>query len=115
MVSALAAKRGEIMDIGVGDKLYIEFVKDGSVWTQNVTNQTNMMKVTFDRYLEGQKQVEVLWDIEIQTRNRPKDDVIILNNVIKLAASNPNACVARSKGQNDCFSQPRASADGKTC
>jgi hypothetical protein len=110
-----ACETGDLMDVGIGDKLDIEFLLKGTVWTQNVSNQTNMKKVTFDRDLKGQKQVEVLYEIELASGTKPSEDVIFTNSVIKLSAAQPEACVPRNKGMNDYVSPVRASADGKTC
>jgi hypothetical protein len=106
---------GDQMDVETADKLDIEFILNGTVWTQNITNRTNNKKVTFDRDLEGQKQIEVLYQIEMPTRNKPADDVIFTDTVIKLSHSEPDACVPTSKGANDYVSPVRASRDGKTC
>jgi hypothetical protein len=106
---------GELMDVEIADELYIEFVLNGSIWTQNVTNRSNGKKVSYDRDLEGQKQIEVLYQIEAPTRNRPSDDIIFVDTVIKLSQPEPDACVPTSKGMNDYVSPVRVSSDGKTC
>jgi hypothetical protein len=106
---------GDLMEVDVADKLDIEFVLDGTVWTQNIKNQSNGKLVTFDRDLEGQKQIEVLYQIEAPTRNRPSEDVIFTNSVITLSESQPEACVPTTKGVNDYVSPVRASRDGKIC
>jgi hypothetical protein len=103
------------MDVQTGDKLDVEFSLKGTVWTQVITNQSNGKSVKFDRDLEGQKQVEVLYEIELQTSAKPSDDVIFTNSVIKFAKPAPQSCVPRSAGANDYVSPVRVSSDGTTC
>jgi hypothetical protein len=110
-----ACEGGDIMTVETGDLLDIDISFNGMVWTQTITNRSNHKTVTFDRDLKGQKQVEVLWEIEEQTQSKPVEDVIFTNSVIKFKDSAPMSCVPRSQGQNDYVSPVRASADGKTC
>lgn len=114
---ALGAKceGGDILDLEVGDKLDIDMSLSGSVWTQKITNQSTGKTVKFDRDLMGQKQVEVLYEIELQTQSKPSEDVIFTQSVIHFSKSAPESCMPRSQGANDWFSPVRASADGKTC
>jgi hypothetical protein len=106
---------GDIMDVAIGDQLDIDMSLNGNVWTQVITNRSNGKTVKFDRDLMGQKQVEVLYEIELQTQAKPSEDVIFTASVIKFSKSAPESCMPRSQGSNDYFSAVRASADGKTC
>lgn len=109
---------GGVMKVKTGDKLDIEMVLNGTVWTQKVTNQSNGTSVDFDKDLKGQKQQMVLFDIEIPTGGgnvRPADDVIFTSTVIKFGKAAPNDCVPSQQGTTDYYSPPRVSSDGKTC
>lgn len=110
-----ACEGGDIMTVETGDLLDVDISFNGMLWTQTITNKSNGKTVKFDRDLKGQKQVEVLWEIEEQTQSKPSEDVIFTNSVVKFKDSAPMSCVPRSQGQNDYVSPVRASADGKTC
>jgi hypothetical protein len=110
-----ACEGGDIMTVETGDLLDIDISFNGMLWTQTITNRSNGKTVKYDRDLKGQKQVEVLYEIEEQTQAKPVEDVIFTNSVIKFKDSAPMSCVPRSQGQNDYVSPVKASADGKTC
>lgn len=115
-------KGGAVMKVAVGDKLDIEMVLHGTKWTQIVTNRSNGNSVDFDIDLEGQQQPRAMFKIETidnQTftlnPTKPVDDVIFTSSVVTFKAPEPNACVPGTQGENDWFSPPRVSSDGKTC
>lgn len=110
-----ACEGGDIMTVETGDLLDIDISFNGMLWTQTITNRSNGKTVKYDRDLKGQKQVEVLYEIEEQTQSKPVEDVIFTNSVIKFKDSAPMSCVPRSQGQNDYVGTVRASMDGKTC
>jgi len=108
---------GEGMTVATGDKLDIEFVLNGTIWSQVITNQSNGNSVDFDYDLKGQGQQWAIFTIEIPmgSRVRPVDDLIFTDSVITFSESRPDNCVPSQQGSDDFFSQPRVSADGKTC
>lgn len=108
---------GEVMDVEVGDELYIDMrLKEGStIWNQKVTNLSNDQSVDFDIDLKGQDQNWALFEIEIVSSTLPSSDVIFKNSVMTLATPEPEACQPDSYGPEDYFSAPLASADGTRC
>ena len=40
---------GEAMDVGIGDRLNIDFAVKGNEWTQTVTNLSNFRRATIER------------------------------------------------------------------
>jgi hypothetical protein len=115
-------KGGNVMKVAVGDKLDIEMFLEGTTWTQIVTNRSNGNSVDFDIDLEGQQQPRAMFKIETidnQTftlnPTKPVDDVIFTSSTVTFKESEPKACVPGTQGENDWFSPPRVSSDGKTC
>ncbi|MBN1656089.1 MAG: hypothetical protein JXA30_20140 [Deltaproteobacteria bacterium] len=108
---------GDGMTVQVGDKLDTEFVLNGTIWTQVITNQSNNETVSFDWDLQGQKQQWAIFTIEIPPGSsvRLVDDLIFTDAVITFSESRPEDCYPSQQGADDYFSQPRVSADGKTC
>jgi hypothetical protein len=111
----ISCKGGDVLKVETGDKLDLELVLNGTHWIQNIKNLKNDQKVDFTTDLKGQKQQWLIYDIELKSSTKPVDDVIFSSVVVKLSASQPNACVPQQKGSQDYFASPRVSADGKTC
>jgi hypothetical protein len=116
--SNIKCEGGEVIKVKAGDKLDIEMVLNGTVWTQTVTNQSNNTSGDFDKDLKGQEETRILFYIELPSGGfgpKPVDDVIFTSTVIKFSKSAQNDCVPITKGPTDYFSPPRVSTDGKTC
>src|SRR5262245_51338160 len=105
---------GEAMDVGVGDRLYIDFSVQGNEWTQTVLNLANMKKVDFKFDLKGQDQNWAIWDIETPGSSRPAEDTFFEKSVLTFA-SPVNDCAIDSAAEVDYFSAPIKSADGLNC
>jgi hypothetical protein len=95
--------------------LDIEIRLDGTKWTQTVVNRETMEATDFSMDLKGQAQGRAFFDIELQTSNKPTEDVIFTNTVLSMDMSDPNACQPILRGTNDFASKPRVSSDGKHC
>jgi hypothetical protein len=108
---------GKVMDVKVGDKLYIDMrLKEGTTtWSQTVTNLSNSKTVDFDFDLKGQDQNWALFEIEVASSTLPASDVIFTDTVLTLATSEPEACQPDSFGPNDYYSAPLISTDGVKC
>jgi hypothetical protein len=57
----------------------------------------------------------VFFDIELQTSNKPTEDIVFINTVLSMELADPAACRPVLRGTNDFASEPRISADGKHC
>lgn len=93
----------------------IELRLDGTKWTENVVNRETMNASDFSIDLKGQAQGRVFFDIELQTSNKPTEDVIFTHTVLTMNMPDPEACQPVMRGMNDFASKPRVSADGKHC
>jgi hypothetical protein len=93
----------------------IELHLDGTKWTQKVVNRDTLDASDFSIDLKGQAQGRVFFDIELQTSNKPTEDVIFTNTVLSMKMSDADACQPVMRGMNDFASKPRVSADGKHC
>ena len=105
---------GPGMAVAVGDALDLDFVLNGSSWTQTVTNLRNSQSVSFAIDLLGQGQNMAEFVIE-EYSSKPVGDVIFTSSVITLASPAKTACQPSQRGINDYFSAPRASTDGLRC
>ncbi len=104
----------EAMDVGVGDRLYIEFIEEGTEWTQTVLNLANMKTVEFTFDLKGQDQNWAIWDIETPGSSRPAEDTFFEKSVLTFA-SPVTSCQPTSAPEVDYFSAPILSPDGLNC
>jgi hypothetical protein len=95
--------------------LDVDMHLDGTTWVQKVVNRDTMEASDFSLDLKGQEQGRVFFDIELQTSNKPTEDVVFTNTVLSMAMSDPDACQPVMRGMNDFASEPRVSADGKHC
>ena len=69
----------------------------------------------FEIDMKGQAQNWAIFDIELPTRTKPAGDLVFTHTVITLAAPSAEACQPNTRGTNDYFTAPRASADGLHC
>jgi hypothetical protein len=106
---------GDIMNVGIGDKLLIDMSLNGTVWTQTVTDQANQKKVDFDMDMMDQPQRWALFEIEMPTSTKPAADVVFTDTLIVLEKPEPEACQPTARGSNDYYSAPVASKDGLRC
>jgi hypothetical protein len=88
---------------------------EGPKWVQKVVNRETMQVSEFGLDLKGQVQGRAFFDIELQTNNKPTEDIVFTNTVLSMDMSDPNACQPVVRGMNDFASKPRVSADGKHC
>jgi hypothetical protein len=105
---------GAGMNVAVGDTLDMDFVLNGSDWTQTVTNRRNSQSVsyTIDTLGQGQNMAEFVIE---EYSSQPVSDVTFTSSVITFASAAKAACQPAQRGVNDYFSAPRASADGLRC
>lgn len=96
-------------------RLDIDIHLDGTTWVQKVVNRDTMKGSDFNLDLNGQAQGRVFFDIELQTSNKPTEDVIFTHTVLSMDTSDPDACQPVTRGMNDFASKPRVSIDGKHC
>lgn len=93
----------------------IEIRLEGSEWVQSVVNRETMEASEFSIDLDGQAQGRAFFNIELQTNNKPTEDVVFTHTVLTMDASAPEACQPFLRGMNDYAAQPRISADGRHC
>ena len=103
----LAARPKQLLDI----QTQIE----GKTWFQTIVNRDTAEASDFSMDLKDQEQGRVFFDIELQTSNKPTEDVIFTNTVLSMDMPDPSACEPVMRGMNDFASKPRVSADGKHC
>jgi hypothetical protein len=95
--------------------LDIDIRLEGTKWVQKVVNRDTREASDFSLDLKGQAQGRAFFDIELQTSNKPTEDIIYTNTVLSMDMSDPNACQPVMRGMNDFASKPRVSADGRHC
>ena len=105
---------GDGMNVNVGDELLMVMKLSGTIWHQAVTDGATQKTVSYDLDMLGQAQNYAEFDIEIYSED-PASDVIFTNTEIVLEKSQPKFCQPTTRGINDFFTNPRMSADGKTC
>jgi hypothetical protein len=95
--------------------LDIEIHLEGTKWVQKIVNRDTLAAADFSLDLKGQAQGRAFFDIELQTSNKPTEDIVFTNTVLSLDMSDPNACQPIMRGTNDFASKARVSSDGKRC
>ena len=95
--------------------LDIDIHLDGTKWVQRVANANTMQASELSLDLKGQAQGRVFFDIELQTSNKPTEDILFTHTVLSMERSDPSACQPVMRGMNDFASKARVSADGKHC
>lgn len=106
---------GDVMQVQVEDLLEIDMALEDTTWTQTITAQMGMTTVDFAIDLEGQPQRWALFEIELPGSAKPTEDVVFTDTVLTFAEPDEERCQPLSRGQNDYFSTPTASADGLRC
>jgi hypothetical protein len=105
---------GDAMDVGIGDRLYIDIAVKGTAWTQTVLNLANMKKVDFTMDLKGQDQNWAIWDIETAGSSKPSEDTYFEKSVLTFT-SPVTSCQFTTASEVDYFSAPVLSPDGLNC
>ncbi len=105
---------GQGMDVAVGDALDIAMTLSGTSWNQTVVDRQSGHTATFDIDMAGQAQDWGIFTIE-SDGSEPISDVIFTDTTLTLAAADGAACQPSTRGQDDYFSAPQISMDGKTC
>jgi hypothetical protein len=105
---------GQGMDVAVGDQLDIAMTLAGTVWSQIVVDRQTARMATFDIDMNGQAQDWAIFTIE-SDGSEPISDVVFTSTTLTLADADGTACQPSTRGQNDYFSAPQSSTDGKTC
>jgi hypothetical protein len=102
------------MDVAVGDQLDIAMTLAGTVWSQIVVDRQSGHMATFDMDMAGQAQDWAIFTIE-SDGSEPISDVVFTSTTLTLADADGMGCQPSKRGQNDYFSAPTSSPDGKTC
>ncbi len=105
---------GDGMNVQTGDALQMVMTLSGSVWQQTVTNTNAQHSVSYDIDMLGQAQNSAEFVIEMYTEP-PVADVVFTATTVTFEHAEPASCQPNSRGMNDFFTNPRASADGKQC
>ena len=105
---------GQGMDVAVGDQLDIAMTLSGTSWNQTVVDRPSGHTATFDIDMAGQAQDWGIFTIE-SDGSEPISDVVFTDTTLTLAAADGAACQPSTRGQDDYFSAPQISMDGKTC
>ncbi|HET8938300.1 MAG TPA: hypothetical protein VFN67_32875 [Polyangiales bacterium] len=106
---------GKVLPARPKQFLDIDVRVEGTTWVQKILNRDTMEASDFSLDLKEQEQGRVFFDIELQTSNKPTEDVIFTNTVLSMDMADPSACEPVMRGMNDFASKPRVSADGKHC
>jgi hypothetical protein len=106
---------GKVVPAEPTQLLDIEIRTNGTKWIEKVVDRDTLEASDFSLDLKGQAQGRVFFDIELQTSNKPTEDIIFTNTVLSMDKSDPNACQPVMRGMNDFASKPRVSSDGKHC
>jgi hypothetical protein len=105
---------GQGIDTQTGSALAMSMVLDGTDWVQTVRDETSGKVATFTIDMLGQAQAWAEFVIEAYNRP-PVTDVVFTSTRITFANPERQACQPSWRGQNDYFSTPRSSPDGRTC
>jgi hypothetical protein len=105
---------GQGMDVAVGDQLDIAMTLSGTSWNQTIVDRQSGHTATFDIDMDGQAQDWGIFTIE-SDGSEPISDVVFTSTTLTLAAADGAGCQPSTRGQDDYFSAPEISADGKTC
>lgn len=106
---------GKVLSARPKELLDIETHIEGTMWFQRVVNRDTLEASDHRMDLKDQEQGRAFFDIELQTSNKPTEDVIFTNTVLSMDMPDPSACEPVMRGMNDFASKPRVSADGKHC
>lgn len=108
---------GPIMSVNVGDVLDLDIalVPNSTVWKQTVKNLSSGKQVEYSIDMMGQEQGLAVFDVELQTSNKPPADSVYTETVLTFASPLASACTPSSQGSNDYVSTARLSADRTKC
>lgn len=106
---------GKVARAETNQRIDIEIRLDGTKWVQRVVNRDTLEASEFSLDLKGQVQGRAFFDIELQTSNKPTEDVVFTNTILSMDTAEPGACQPVMRGANDFASKPRVSSDGKRC
>ena len=87
-------------------------VLNGTDWVQTVTDAQSGKSVNYTIDMMGQVPDRAEFSIE---EYLPTTDVIFTSTTLTFSTSQPASCQPYSRGTNDYFSAPQASADGLHC
>jgi hypothetical protein len=105
---------GDGMNVQTGDALQMVVTLSGSVWHQTVTDTNAQHSVSYDIDMLGQAQNSAEFVIEMYTEP-PAADVVFTATTVTFENPEPASCQPSTRGMNDFFTNPHASADGKQC
>jgi hypothetical protein len=105
---------GQGMDVGVGDQLDIAMTLKATSWNQTIVDRQTGHTATFDFDMAGQAQDWAIFTIE-SDGSEPISDVVFTSTTLTLADADGAGCQPSTRGQDDYFSAPQTSTDGKTC
>jgi hypothetical protein len=105
---------GTGMNVAVGDQLDIAMTLAGTVWNQVVVDRQSGHMAMFNMDMAGQAQDWAIFTIE-SDGSEPISDVVFTSTTLTLADADGMGCQPSTRGQNDYFSAPMSSPDGKTC
>ncbi|HEY5376434.1 MAG TPA: hypothetical protein VIK01_22295, partial [Polyangiaceae bacterium] len=103
---------GDGMNVQTGDALKMVMTLSGSVWHQTVTDTNAQHSVSYDVDMLGQAQNSAEFVIEMYTEP-PVADVVFTATTVTFENPEPASCQPSTRGMNDFFTNPHASADGK--
>jgi hypothetical protein len=106
---------GKVAQVEPKQLLDIDIQVDGTTWVQKVVNRDTSEASDFRLDLKGQEQGRVFFALDLQTSNKPTEDLIFTNTVLSMDRSEPDACQPVMRGSNDFAAKPRVSRDGKHC
>ncbi|MET0384682.1 MAG: hypothetical protein ABW321_01925 [Polyangiales bacterium] len=106
---------GKVSLVEPEQRLDIAIRVDGTTWIQTVVNRETLEAAEFTMDLKGQTQGRAIFDIGLQTSNKPTEDVVFTHTVLSMDMSDPDACRPTLRGTHDFASKPRVSADGLHC
>jgi hypothetical protein len=106
---------GKVVPAAPKQLVDIEIRLEGTKWVQSVVNRDTQEASELGLDLKGQAQGRAFFDIELETSNKPTEDIVFTNTVLSMEMSDPNACQPVMRGMNDFASKPRVSSDGRHC
>jgi hypothetical protein len=95
--------------------LDIDIHLEGTTWIQHLVNRDTKEVSDFRLDLKGQAQGRAIFAIDMQTNNRPTEDLVFTHTVMSMDAKDADACEPVIRGTSDFASKPRISADGRHC
>lgn len=106
---------GDIMAVNPGNRLWIHFILNGTVWTQTITNLATSTAVSYSIDMLGQAQNDILFFIELYNTATFVNEVDYVNSHWQFAQPSNTGCTLLFRGINDTVSTPQLSADKLSC